>query len=189
MKTTISLIVIFISLAIAPVFSQLGVKGGLSFGQFVGPGYNLNIGGHLGITYDFSERFRGEILVEGMFGKERVIYVTSNGSMNGFKYEEGDATSSRIPITIGADYRILTGKIQPFVGLNLGVFSDEVRYPNDSYSTQFFTFQPKIGANIVLTENLLLDLTLKYHFLGHQKLTNGFKSQFFGASIGINYLF
>jgi outer membrane protein W len=189
MKTTVSILIILISLVSTPVFSQLGVKSGFSIGQYNSPGALLYSGAYLGVTYEFNERLRGEILVEGLFRKDKIAIYSQNGFVIGNYFKEVDVIYNTIPVTIGADYRFFTGKIQPFAGLNIGVLSNGGRISEDSFSSQYFTLQPKIGTNIVLKENLLLDLSIKYHFLGRQRQTSLFNSQFFGASIGINCLF
>lgn len=183
MKT---LILIFTALIISiPSFSQFGVKGGFSLTKSLSTGSLVFTGGNLGLTYDFSERLRGEVLFEGVFRQDKITYISSD---KGF-LEEDKVLFSVIPVTLGIDYRFLTGRIQPYAGLNTGVISLGTRTNKYSNSSQYLIVQPKIGINIDLTEKLILDFAIKNHIYFKGKNVGGVESNILGFNLGVNYLF
>jgi opacity protein-like surface antigen len=130
-------------------FSQIGVKGGFALGESVDDNFsNMHLGFDLGVTYDITEAIRGEVLFEAMY-RETDFF--------------GNLTTRIVPITVGADYRFLRGRIQPFVGLNLGLVIMGTKAGSYSDSESYFGFHPKAGVNVKITDNILIDATLKYH--------------------------
>ena len=187
MKTLISLLLALVFSSTA--FSQLGIKGGIGLGVNISPNRFSHGGAALGLTYNFKERLRAEVLVEALFRKDNFTYLVQNTEGNSTMIESQESISSLIPITLGIDYKFLTGKIQPYAGLNAGIMTRGTRTDNQSYNSQYFLIQPKIGLNTVLTPNLLFDFTLKSQLmmLGNthpQTITNTLV-----LSIGLNYAF
>lgn len=174
-KLTLTMIMMFIGLT---AFSQFGIKGGGAFGvvtntKNTNPAYG---GFYAGATYNITDDLRVEALLEGMFRSKNSV------------------TSTFLPVTFGADYSFLSGMVRPFVGFNLGSYtiSSKTKFAgsNQNFSvsgTQFGLF-PKVGVNIALTDNLLLDITTKYHVI-FAKGNNSGTTQLFGLNLGVNYVF
>lgn len=167
--------------------SQLGIKGGLAIGK------SLNqktsdpyLGFNAGLTYEFNHRFRGEILIEGMYTEQEFTYLTTHQSQASTIMTTETARLKIIPITLGADYRILTGKLQPYVGLNMGMMTIGNTFKGENYNSQYFTFHPKVGLNFEMTENLKLDMNIKHHISMRQNQTGLFDNQVFGFNLGVN---
>lgn len=162
-------------------YSQVGIKGGFSFvntvvkatsGAFY-PGFDI------GVTYDFNEHLRAELLYEGMF----------NGNNSGI----AKTTSWIMPVTFGADYRFLDGNLHPFVGMNLGLYSigSRARFGGTTMSSSVSSFglYPKVGMNYEFTDNLMLDVALKYHVFFSKSGAAKATGMAFGMNIGVIYLF
>jgi len=167
---------------VTTAFSQIGVKGGFSLGDRINTNQGLYYGFDIGVTYDITESIRTEILFEGLFKKEN-IFTFGNTNYN--------VHYRILPITVGADYRFLEGKLKPFVGINMGIVSlaakaNQGDYQGDSY----FGLYPKAGIDYAITDNILLDLTLKYlvAFSGNNQNNNS-NTQVFGANISLKYVF
>lgn len=176
MKKLAIVLTLMLSISMAS-YSQFGVKGGFALGVPTNannskayPGFDI------GATYNFTDHFRGEVLFEGMFSSTNSAFFTVSNSL--------------LPVTIGADYSFLEGKAHPYVGLNLGLYTNSVKFGNTRTSESYFGLYPKIGINYEITDNLLLDLTAKYHmyFVGGNN-NNTSTPQLFGLNVGINYLF
>lgn len=161
-------------------FSQVGIKGGFAFGVWTNQNVNSRFypGFDLGVTYGFTENLRGEILYEGLF----------HGSNNGaFK-----STSWLMPVTVGVDYSFTNNSIRPFVGLNIGYYnaggSTHFAGSTTTASNSYFGMFPKAGLNYEITDNLLLDVTLKYHmFFVNNAVASNRTRMLFGMNVGIIY--
>lgn len=162
-------------------FSQIGVKAGFALGDRVNTGQGLYYGFDLGLTYDITESLRGEVLFEGLFKQEDLfIFGNINYRIN----------YRILPVTVGVDYRFLKGKIQPFAGINLGIVSLASNTNGGSYhGNSYFGLYPKAGLDIEITNNILIDLTLKYLVAFNNNLNNNTNTQVFGANIGLIYVF
>lgn len=163
-------------------FSQLGVKAGFALGEPLDDNTsNMHLGFDVGITYNITDNFRVEFLFETLMRKE-TLNVPFLGSM--------DIKTGIMPITVGADYIFLTDKIQPYAGLNIGVyrFSAEVFGSKDSES--YFGLFPKVGASFEVADNIFIDANVKYHvaFSGNNNGSNK-NTTIFGANIGLIYKF
>lgn len=182
MMTKIFYTVLFSFILSTTAYSQLGIKGGFALGDRINPSQGLHLGFNLGVTYDITESIRGEVLFEGLFRKEtHSFFGNSNYKIN---YHV-------LPITVGADYRFLKGKIQPYAGLNLGVISFAANSNGSSYyGRSYFGFYPKAGVDFEITDNLLIDLTVKYYVAFDSKgLNNHTNTQILGGNIGLIYVF
>ena len=178
MKTKIFLTLLISIVITSSSFSQLGLKGGFALGQKINHNVsNIHFGFDLGLTYDITESLRGEVLFETMFNKESAWFY-------------GDLNSRMMPITVGIDYRFLTGIIQPFVGLNLGVMSLASKFGSGSYTgNSYFEFHPKVGVNVKITDNILIDATIKYHVVFNKNNVNNKNTQVLAGNIGLIYVF
>jgi|SRR5690554_1620227 len=172
-----TLISIFIA---TTAFSQFGIKGGFALGEPVNDNNtkNMHLGFDLGVTYDITESIRVELLLESMYRKENFGFF-------------GNYVSRIMPITVGADYKFLTGRIQPFAGFNLGLMNLSSKLGgNSNNGNTYFGLHPKAGIDIEITENILIDVTLKYHVaFNGSNLNNNKSTQIFGANIGLIYVF
>ncbi|WP_107040298.1 porin family protein [Brumimicrobium mesophilum] len=187
MKTILTLIIFVISFS---TFSQLGIKAGFAI---VKPVNNYTSGPYLGfnagLTYEWNDRFRGEVLFERMYQKDEITFTTIEQNQESLQVDTLTAHHNIIPITLGLDYRILTGMLQPYVGLNIGMMTLGTKVKSKRYNNQFFTLHPKVGLNIDLTENFKLDLAIKHHIIFNQKNNGISNNQIFGANLGVNYNF
>ena len=169
-------------LFLTTAYSQIGIKGGFNLGTRVELGTGLYTGFDLGLTYDITESIRGEILFEGLFKSDYLVAFPGSNYHINYRI---------IPITVGVDYRLLKGKIQPYAGLNLGVMSFAVKTNAGSYKgNSYFEIHPKVGVNIQITDRILIDAALKYHIaFNASSLQNNKNTQIFGANIGLIYVF
>jgi hypothetical protein len=72
-----------------------------------------------------------------------------------FKYENFEEINfSAIPIVASAQYLLTGGKINPFIGSNLGIIIFNSEYDDD---TQFL-FAPCAGFDVVITDNATFNL-------------------------------
>jgi len=184
-KKTLLTVLISILLSSA-AFSQFGFKGGFAFGKPVndGGGGDTHLGFDVGVTYDITESIRGEVLFEGLFNKTDLGFF-------------GEITTRIFPITVGADYRFLTGMVQPYAGLNLGIVSIGSKSGNNTAGESHFGLYPKAGVNIEVADNLLIDVAIKYYVVFDKPNDNDIPSnstveysntQIFGANIGLIYV-
>ncbi|RYM34178.1 hypothetical protein ERX46_09475 [Brumimicrobium glaciale] len=170
-------------------FSQLGVKGGLAVGKTLQSKGLLHYGLDLGFTYEVTERFRAEVLFEGMFRNNVLTLYDPNDYALGQKLEDNKTLSSFIPITVGVDYSFFKGKLKPFVGLNLGVMTLGTRLKGESYYSHYFTFHPKVGVNYALTENIVIDFTFKHHVIVRQASNGSVNNPIIAGNLGVQYNF
>lgn len=174
-------------LALASVsFSQVGIKGGFAFGVTI-PDSKINTdksyfhpGFNLGVTYNFSDNFRAEILFEGLFHsqKSNVFGATISSS------------SRVLPVTLGVDYAFGQGDFKPYIGFNLGSYSVGAKAGNGMIenSNTYFGMYPKAGVNYAFTDNILLDVAFKYHMY-FPPSNNSSMQMLFGANFGVIYKF
>lgn len=158
-------------------YSQFGIKAGFALGEPLDDNTsNMHLGFDLGVTYDITENIRGEVLLESIMRTESFIL--------------GDLKSNIMPITAGVQYLFLTDNIQPYIGLNLGLYSLSGKFGNTKVSDTYFGLFPKAGLSVGITENILVDATLKYHavFNKNDHIDNK-NSTIFGANIGLIYKF
>jgi len=197
-KKTLLTVLISILLSSA-AFSQFGFKGGFAFGKPVndGGGGDTHLGFDVGVTYDITESIRGEVLFEGLFNKTDLgpyLYLGPYGEITTTTQHK---TTRIFPITVGADYRFLTGMVQPYAGLNLGIVSIGSKSGNNTAGESHFGLYPKAGVNIEVADNLLIDVAIKYYVVFDKPNDNDIPSnstveysntQIFGANIGLIYV-
>ena len=180
-------------------FSQFGVKAGFALGEPLDDNTsNLFFGFDVGVTYEISENLRAELLIERIARKD----VITLGFFGSFSIK-----SIIMPITVGADYRFLTDKIQPYAGLNVGLYRFTGKATGQSNSDSYFGLFPKAGVSVEITDNILIDANIKYHlaFNKNDKMdpanNEGFvnidgspiaeqkNTTIFGANVGLIYKF
>ncbi|WP_165366201.1 outer membrane beta-barrel protein [Brumimicrobium glaciale] len=188
----ITVTMLFLSSA---AFSQFGVKAGFAIGNPLNKATSdLYLGFDFGITYEISEKVQAEVLFESLMFKEK-NYILKRKIM---------------PITVGVEYRFLTEKIQPYVGLNLGIYNFTYEYADFiaeySGSEAYLGVSPKVGISVDLTNKISIDATVKYHlvFDKNDKNKNFNESEniydmpllieqknttIFGANVGLIYKF
>ena len=178
-------------------FEQFGVKAGFALGEPLDDNTsNMHLGFDVGITYDITEKIRAEILFETLTRSE-TIPIPFFGSI--------ETRSTLMPITIGGEYRFVTGKIQPYAGLNVGLYRLSAEVFGQSQSDSYIGFAPKVGLSFEVTENISVEATAKYHYILNKDDNNagieGFtdidgnqieeqpNTTVFGANIGLIYKF
>ncbi|PWH84659.1 porin family protein [Brumimicrobium oceani] len=184
-----SLLILFFS---ATAISQIGIKGGFALGEPLNDNAsNMHLGFDVGVTYDITENITAEILLESLNRKES-LSIPFFGTI--------DIKSNVMPVTIGGHYKFLTDKIQPYAGLNLGIYRFKSEAFGTSASESYFGFQPKAGISLEITENIFIDLTAKYHIaftpstiqtdeFGNSTGQSNSNTTIFGANIGVIYKF
>lgn len=174
-----TLIMLFLS---ASAFSQLGIKAGFALAEPLDDNTsNMHLGFDIGATYDITDNLRAEFLVESLSRKE-TISLGPFGSM--------DFKTSFTPITVGGSYVILTDNIQPYAGLNFGLYSVSVKSGNTKSSESYFGLHPKAGISVGITDNIFVDAAVKYHVVFNKgdQGQNGSNTTLFGANIGLVYM-
>ena len=141
------------------------------------------------LGYEVTERFRGEVLFEGMFRNTVLTLYEPYDNGIGQKLVDIKTLSSCIPITVGVEYSFFKGKLQPFVGLNLGVMTLGSKFKGESYFSPYFTFHPKVGVNYIITENIKIDFTFKHHVIVRQASNGSVNNPIIAGNLGIQYNF
>ena len=173
---------------------KLGLSPGiqLPLGDF-GDAVNLGFGG--GIS--------GEYLVTENIGVGlNVGYFTFSGKDLPAGYKD---SYSIIPITLDGKYYFMTEGFKPYGGLDLGLymlgnkwetpeenlgFGVVIPAESKSETKSYFGFAPVVGVQYDLTDNLALDLNLKYNYVLSGEKVEGEKTPdftSFGINVGIVY--
>ncbi|WP_107040297.1 outer membrane beta-barrel protein [Brumimicrobium mesophilum] len=197
MRKTLLLTTVLALIISGSAFSQIGVKAGFALGEPLDNSTsNMHLGFDVGITYEVTEKIRTEILFERLAREENI----SLGFLGNFPIK-----TIITPITIGADYTFLTGQLQTYAGLNLGMYRFRTEAFGQDESDAYFGFYPKIGFSYEVTSNIFLDANLKYHLVFNKgdketnlegienldglTITEASNTTIFGANIGIIYKF
>lgn len=186
--TTITLLLLCIT---SQSNAQLGIKASIVTGSpnYL-PGYVTHIGFNTGLNYKLNDRWRADLSLEMLFRKEKITYLSSSqGSQAPIKLYMNNSLTFISPVTMGVDYRFLKDKIRPFIGLNTGVLSTGIKINGEWYNSYYFAIQPKIGVDIALKENILLDFTMKQTFATKRNLTKHFSYQTIAMQLGLQYYF
>lgn len=184
-------------------FAQLGIKGSFALGQPLDENDSkISMGFGVGLTYIVTEHIRAEVLFENLYRKESETSTQTIPFLGSFETEIESKTTIT-PITAGASYIFLTDRLQPYVGVNLGLYkmkyestinndllSSFTDIPTSSSRTDsYFGFQPKAGLSFAVTDNFLIDVNVKYHlvFDKDDKL-NDSNTSLLGGNIGLMYM-
>lgn len=181
MKNKIILLIATSFIITLPAFSQLGIKAGFALGEPLDDNTsNIHLGFDVGVTYDITERIRAEVLLELLMRKEEIT--------TGY-FGSTTVKSSYMPVTVGADYKILTDQFQPYAGFNIGLYRFASEIMSNSSSNSYFGLFPKVGASFEVMDNILIDAAIKYHvaFRDNNQGPNGSNITIFGANIGLIY--
>ncbi len=172
--------------------SQIGVKAGFALGEPLDDNTsNLHLGFNVGVTYDVTENITAELLLESLYRKES-ISIPFFGTM--------EIKSNVMPITVGAQYKFLTDKIQPYAGLNLGIYRFRTEVFGTSDAESYFGLYPKLGISLEVADNIFIDAAIKYHLaftpsvqetddFGNPSGQSSANTTIFGANIGVIYKF
>lgn len=174
-KKTFILTIAALTLSLA-AFSQLGLKGGFALGHPTEEGSNTHLGFNFGITYDITENIRAEVLLENISNTQKTT-VPFLGTI--------ESRTTFTPVTVGASYLFLTDNIQPYVGVNLGMYRLKGEVGSSSNSESYFGFHPKAGLSFEVTDNLFIDAAFKYHLM----FDDGDNTSLIGGNIGVMYIF
>lgn len=174
-KKTFILTIAALTLSLA-AFSQLGVKGGFALAHPIVDGNaNTHFGFDLGVTYDVTENIRAEVLLEYLSRTEKT--ETFFGTL--------ETKTAYTPITVGASYLFLTDNIQPYVGVNLGLYRISSKFGDNKASKGYFGFHPKAGVSFEVADNIFIDANVKYHLM----FDDGDNTSLIGGNIGVMYIF
>jgi len=111
------------------------------------------------------------------------------------KVEVGKITASIIPVALTGKYYFLTESIQPYAGVDVGLYTLGLKVESEkesaSDSETFFGFAPIVGLQFKLSNALALDVNAKYNLSSSKKI-DGIKVKIadnIGINIGFVYAF
>ncbi|MFN9115203.1 MAG: outer membrane beta-barrel protein [Bacteroidota bacterium] len=135
-------------------------------------GSDAQLGGQVSFKHNVSDQVR----IGGNLG-----YYSSSTELLGLKF-----TSSTMPITALFEYSFSDATFSPYAGADLGVYRFGSKTSNGiSTSSSFLGFAPVAGANYEVSDNLALNLNVKYHVI----FNNGGNSSAIGVNVGGIILF
>jgi hypothetical protein len=79
-------------------------------------------------------------------------------------YTEEETKLSVVPVFLGLQYRIKSGKFQPFFGLGAGYFSFKESNVIGDVSKSGFGFTGKVGALFFVTKSIFLQIYSNYSY-------------------------
>jgi hypothetical protein len=116
----------------------------------------------------------------------RVTFLSLSAGYNSFGVEGSSSTSvTVVPILIGLKYNFTLTGVQPYIGLELGVYNTSVKVNGNTVEGSGgsdFGIMPKFGVRIPLAPQFDLDLVLKYHNVFSDQTFN-----FIGLDGGVAY--
>jgi opacity protein-like surface antigen len=108
--------------------------------------------------------------------------------MSGYDVPSGydvSGSGSYVPITGLIEYHFVTGKVQPFVGADLGLYiakaTVKVQGVSVSDSQTNFGFAPVVGIQYDIKDNMAFTANLKYNYI----LADGDDDKYIGINAGI----
>jgi outer membrane protein W len=159
--------------------------------------FKLDFNGGLMSTFEkeskmyFGGGISGEYLVTPNIGIGLGVGYYTN-SVTGYIEDygvNGTVTSSFIPVTLFGRYYFLTKSIQPYAGVDIGLYNigGKVEYEGESESGSISNFglAPVLGLQFKLSKTLALDVNAKYNYI-FIKEGNGYN---FCFNVGIVYTF
>ncbi len=128
-------------------------------------------GASLNVKYNISDKLRvGANL--GYYGKSYDIF--------------GEKLRTYImPISGLVEYSFSENAFSPYAGLDLGFYNFGVSIAGEGESEGYFGFAPVAGFNYSLTDNLLVNFNVKYHYV----MVTDNASSLLGVNAGISYKF
>lgn len=148
-------------------------------------------GGLLSSTEEGAEaNFGGEF-----YGKFELTNAFRIGANIGFYQKSYDILGTKLrtnflPISALAEYVFMEDKIRPYAGLHIGVTSVGASISGgESSSEAYFSTAPVAGLDLGLTDELSLNINVKYGFVFYDnELTEGNDNfQYFSPNIGVSY--
>ena len=130
---------------------------------------NTGFGGSLSYFY----RVSNNLFVSASVGYYDFVLGLSKGTFNS------------IPLLIGLKYNLVTKGVQPYLGIEGGIYFfkstiNNVLYKDDSTR---FGIVPKFGVRIPIEDGLDVDFSAKFH----QMLNFDPSLNFFGINLGLSY--
>lgn len=158
----------------------------------------LSLGGNLNVNLpqgDFGDEFKtgyGATATVRYGLNERINIGLNlgiqafNGKANHLFYE--DASVRFVPITGVFEFNLLTGKLKPYLGADLGLYNYKVKYKGGSVGTYEKSetdlgMAPTFGLNFGMADNLDLNFNIKYHVVFNE----GTNATFIGLGAGLIY--
>ena len=109
--------------------------------------------------------FNSEYLVSSKLG------IGVNANYYGCLIEEGGVENiiSSIPVALTSKYYFLTKSIQPYVGVDIGLYYTRLKIKSEgeaiSFSSSDFFLAPVIGLQFKLSNSIALDINSKYNIV------------------------
>ncbi|MBK7712184.1 MAG: outer membrane beta-barrel protein [Bacteroidales bacterium] len=184
MKKTLFLIVLFVGLIVSNVQAQLnfGATVGLQLptgdmGDVLKTGFGLDLLGKYMVNDNLAV---GVDVGWSRFGIDMSGYDLSGVDAKG--------SGSYVPITALLEYHFGTGKVRPFLGANVGLYTAKVKVTvqgmSVSDSQTNFGFAPVGGIEYDIQDNLAFTANLKYNYI----LTgDDVNDAYIGINVGIIY--
>lgn len=146
------------------------VSVGAGFGVYKSFAENSDglLGFNIGAKFYITENMRAGVNF-GYYGKTTTIFNTK-------------IRSFIMPIVGSFEFILLDSQLAPYVGIDAGIYSMGASSSGNTNSKAYFGAAPVLGVDFSLTDKLLLNANLKYHFLPKENLKDGF-----GFNIGIAY--
>ena len=90
-----------------------------------------------------------------------------------------------MPITALFEYSFSDNDFSPYAGADIGIYRFGFSGGGESSANGYFGLAPVVGFNYNLSDKLLLNANLKYHYI----MTEGESTSAFGVNAGVCYKF
>lgn len=177
MKKIYSVVIVCLSLVSFNSMAQISLGAGLGLLKSTEDNSESLFGGELYFKYDLTDAFRAGV---------NLGYYQTSDKIAGTKF-----TSSLVPVSVSGEYLFLDDKFRPYVGVHLGVLRAGFKAGNssNSNSTSYFSLAPVAGAEYTISDQLGINVNIKYGFAFYKNDFTGDIENFstFSPNIGVFY--
>ena len=149
----------------------------------------VSVGANLGMFKSFTEGSDAQ-LGFNLNGKYSINDKIRVGGNLGYYFKSYDFFGSKLrsftmPITALFEYSFSDNDFSPYAGADIGIYRFGFSGGGESSANGYFGLAPVVGFNYNLSDKLLLNANLKYHYI----MTEGESTSAFGVNAGVCYKF
>lgn len=146
----------------------------------------ISVGGNLGMFKSFSEGSDAEFGVN-LVGKYEINDKMRVGANLGYFFKSyndyGNYRLFTMPVTGLFEYSFNDNDFSPYAGADIGIYRFGLSGGGETMASSYFGMAPVVGGNYKLSDKLLLNANVKFHYI----LSDFESTKALGVNAGVIY--
>jgi hypothetical protein len=160
---------------------------GLSLIAFNDAKAQISVGGNLGVFRPFYDNADAQLGIN-LVGKYEINENIRVGANLGYFFKSYDMFGSKLrsftmPVTGLFEYSFNDEDFSPYAGADIGIYRLGLSGGGETMASSFFGMAPVVGGNYKLSDNLLINANVKFHYI----LSDFESTKALGINAGVIY--